>query len=55
MTEHSPQVKAMVAANARRGAERAVADPKQLARAVRIVRLALERRVITLEDLLEPS
>ena len=41
------------AANQRLAAERAVDDPATLARAARIVRAALARRVLTPEDLLD--
>lgn len=39
------------AAHELRAAERAVDDPVKLARAARIVRAALARRVLTVEDL----
>lgn len=40
-----------VAAHKRKAAERAVDDPAALARAARIVRVALERNRLTLADL----
>lgn len=39
-------------ANKRYAAERAIGDPVKLARAVRIVRLALARQLLTVEDLI---
>lgn len=37
------------------GAERAIDDPVKLAKAARIVRLALARQRLTLDELTEPS
>lgn len=37
----------------RRSAERAVDDPRQLARACRIIKAALDRKVLTVDDILE--
>jgi hypothetical protein len=39
----------------RRAAERAVDDPRQLARAARIIRAALARGVVDPDDILEGS
>ncbi|MGW0764655.1 hypothetical protein [Streptomyces sp. NPDC002676] len=51
MSEQS-RTAAAVAANQRYAAERNASDPTKLGRAVRVVQAALERRTLTLSDLL---
>jgi len=42
-------------AHRRHAAERAIDDPAKLSRAARIVRLAIERKRLSIEDLTAPS
>lgn len=49
--ELPPGVAAAAEANAHYGALRAVHDPTKLARATRVVRIALRRGLVTLDDL----
>ena len=51
----SPRTAAANAARVQYLAERAAQDPVKLARAARVVRAALERGRITVDDLLEPE
>lgn len=51
MTTPPPRTAAATAANQRYAAQRAAGDPARLARAVRIVRIALRRGRVSLEEL----
>ncbi|GAA1870858.1 hypothetical protein GCM10009687_43250 [Asanoa iriomotensis] len=50
-----PRTAAAIRARKLRAAERAAEDPTVLARAVRIVRAAIEHQQLTLSDLTAPS
>lgn len=54
-TKSAPRTAAASEAHRQHAAERAIDDPVKLARAARIVRLALARQRLTLDELTAPS
>lgn len=50
-----PRTAAATEAIQQHAAERAIDDPVKLARAARIMRIALQRKKITIDELLSPS